>query len=261
MNINYAEDWYTVLQAFFITDKIVANERAYYYYTTYNEGSITHRVNVRAEYNNCPIILGSATPTLESYATKQNVTDAIAEADISDKLNDYYTKEETYSKTEVDTKIANVEVDLTGYATEKFVTDKTDILSSDVSTNKGDIKTLSGKVGELDTAIKSIDTSPRLTYDVAYNDVENPDVGENVFVFYEITNEGQENEEKTPKQKFTIVGGGGGGATSSTLKIGYVTTSPLVVTMFPFLGFIFEFSKFKSLFYIDDIVLGGGIID
>lgn len=170
------------------------------------------------------------TATLQDYATKQNVTDAIAEADISDKLNDYYTKEETYSKTEVDTKVANVKVDLTGYATEKFVTDKTDILSSDVSTNKGDIKTLSGKVGELDTAIKSIDTSPRLTYDVAYNDVENPDVGENVFVFYEITNEGQENEEKTPKQKFTIVGGGGGGATSSTLKIGYVTTSPLVVT-------------------------------
>lgn len=52
VNINYAEDWYTVLQAFFITDKIVANDRAYYYYTTYNEGSITHRVNVKAEYNN-----------------------------------------------------------------------------------------------------------------------------------------------------------------------------------------------------------------
>ena len=168
----------------------------------------------------------AATLTEKNYATQQDVADAIAGAD----LDNYYKKNETYSKSEVDTAISNVEVDLTGYATEKFVTDKTDILTSSVDTNKGDIKTLSGKVGELDTAIKSIDTSPRLTYDVAYNDVENPDVGENVFVFYEITNEGQENEEKTPKQKFTIVGGGGGGATSSTLKIGYVTTSPLVVT-------------------------------
>jgi len=60
--------------------------------------------------------------------------------------------------------------------------------------------------------------------------VENPDVGENVFVFYEIENEGKENEVKEAKKKFTIVGGGGGSATSSSLKIGYVTTSPLVVT-------------------------------
>ena len=39
-----------------------------------------------------------------------------------------------------------------------------------------------------------------------------------------------ENEVKEAKKKFTIVGGSGGSATSSSLKIGYVTTSPLVVT-------------------------------
>ncbi len=167
---------------------------------------------------------------LESYATDEDVATAIAAADISDKLNDYYKKEETYSKSEIDTALDNVSVDLTGYATEKFVTDKTDILSTDVSTNKSDISTLSGKVGELDTAVKSIDTSPRLTYDVVYNDTENPDIGEYGFGFYEIKNEGQENEEKLLKKKFIIAGGSGSGS-SSDLKIAYVTKSPVITTV------------------------------
>ena len=168
--------------------------------------------------------------TLTDYATKQNVDDAIANADIEGKLTEYYKKSETYSKEEVDTAIENVEVDLTGYATEKFVTDKTDILSDDVSTNANDIKTLSGTVGDLQSAVNNIDTSPRLTYDVVYNDAEDPEVGENVFVFYEVENEGKEGEKKEVKKKFTITGGSGGGA-SSVLKISYVTTSPVIATV------------------------------
>ena len=168
---------------------------------------------------------------LESYATKDNVSNAIAEADISDKLNDYYTKSETYNKEEVNTAVANVKVDLTGYATEIYVDNKVSPLSSSTSTNAENISSLSKTVGELQSDINAIDKSPRLTYDVEYNDVENPDVGENVFVFYEIENEGKENEVKEAKKKFTIVGGSGGNASSSSLKIGYVTTSPLVVTI------------------------------
>ena len=166
----------------------------------------------------------------KGYATTDYVDTAIANADISDKLNDYYTKTETYNKEEIDTALGNVSVDLTGYATEKYVTDKVSPLSSSVTTNTENISSLSTTVGNLQNTVNAIDTSPRLTYDVEYNDVENPDVGENVFVFYEIENEGKENEVKEAKKKFTIVGGGGGGATSSSLKIGYVTTSPLVVT-------------------------------
>ena len=166
-----------------------------------------------------------------SYATKDDVSTAIAEADISDKLNDYYKKSESYSKEEVDTAVANVRVDLTGYATETYVDNKVSPLSSSIGTNTENITSLSKTVGELQSDVNSIDKSPRLTYDVEYNDVENPDVGENVFVFYEIENEGKENEVKEAKKKFTIVGGSGGGASSSSLKIGYVTTSPLVVTM------------------------------
>lgn len=168
---------------------------------------------------------------LESYATKDDVSNAITEADISEKLNDYYKKSETYNKDEVDTKVANVTVDLTGYATETYVENKLSPLSSSVGTNTENISSLSKTVGDLQGEISSIDKSPRLTYDVEYNDVENPDVGENVFVFYEIENEGEDNEKKEPKKKFTIVGGSGGGASSSSLKIGYVTTSPLVVTI------------------------------
>ena len=168
---------------------------------------------------------------LVNYATKDDVTKAITDADISEKLNDYYTKSETYSKTEVDTVLDNVTVDLTGYATEKYVDDKTGILSSDVVTNKENISSLSTTVGNLQSIIKSIDTSPRLTYDVVYNDLDDPNSGENKFVLYEIENEGIEGSEvKTPKASFTIVGGSGGGS-SSSLKISYVTTSPVIATV------------------------------
>ena len=165
---------------------------------------------------------------LESYATKEDVADAITEADISEKLNDYYKKSETYSKTEVDEALGNI--DLTGYATETYVSNQISPLSSSIGTNTENISSLSKTVGELQGEVNSIDKSPRLTYDVEYNDVENPDVGENVFVFYEIENEGEEGEKKEPKKKFTIVGGSGGGA-SSSLKISYITTSPVVATV------------------------------
>ena len=169
--------------------------------------------------------------TLESYATKEDVAKSIEEADISDKLNDYYTKSETYNRTEIDNKVDNVKIDLTGYATEVYVDNKASAISSSVNTNTENLSSLSKTVGDLQGEVASIDKSPRLTYDVEYNDVENPDVGENVFVFYEIENEGKEDEKKEAKKKFTIVGGSGGGATSSSLKIGYITTSPLVVTI------------------------------
>lgn len=164
--------------------------------------------------------------SLENYATKDDVSDAISSAD----LDSYYKKTETYSQIEIDDKLANVSVDLSGYATETYVNNKVAPISSSVETNKSDIATLSATVGTLQSAVDSIDKSPRLTYDAVYNDLEDPNSGENKFVLYEIENEGVEGfEVKTPKASFVITGGSGGG-TSSTLKIGYVTTSPLVVT-------------------------------
>ena len=166
----------------------------------------------------------------KGYATTGYVDNAIAGADISDKLNDYYTKSETYSTSEIDEKVSNVKVDLTGYATETYVDNKTGVLSADVATNKENISSISKTLGELQEDIGAIDNSPKLTYDVAYNDTEDEDVGENVFVLYEITGEGTENEVREAKRKFTIVGGSGGGS-SSSLKISYVTTSPVITTV------------------------------
>ena len=167
---------------------------------------------------------------LENYATKEDVATAITEADITSKLENYYTKAETYSQSEIDEKVSNVKVDLTGYATEKYVDDKTGILSADVATNKENISSISKTLGELQEDIGSIDNSPKFTYDVAYNDIEDEEVGENVFVLYEITGEGTENEVREAKRKFTIVGGSGGGSGSS-LKISYVTISPVIATV------------------------------
>ena len=162
--------------------------------------------------------------SLENYATKTDVEQAIENAD----LDSYYKKTETYSQTEIDEKLANVNVDLTGYATETYVDNKVSPFSSSIATNTENISSLSEAIGELQEDISTIDTSPRLTYDVAYNDA---DVGENVFVLYEITGEGTENEVRNPKKSFTIVGGSGGSGSSSVLKITYVTSSPVITTV------------------------------
>ena len=149
-------------------------------------------------------------PSIEGLATETYVDNAVAKVDVSEQLKDYAKSADVYTKTEVD--------------------NKTNALSSSISTNATNISSLSNTVEGLQSTVNSIDTSPRKTYDVAYNDTEDPDVGENVFAFYEITNEGQSGESREIKKKFTIVGGSGGG-TTSTLKIEYVTTSPVIVTV------------------------------
>lgn len=135
--------------------------------------------------------------------------------------SDYYTKPQTAEL--LSDKVSNSQL------TE--VTRKVSAVESDITINKENISALGSKVGKMEDAISNIDLSPRLTYDVAYNDIEDTDVGENVFVFYEIENEGKENEVKEIKKKFTIAGGSSGSASSSSLKIGYITTSPFVVTV------------------------------
>lgn len=169
--------------------------------------------------------------SLEGYATETYVKDEIEKVDVSGQLTDYAKSADVYTKTEVDEAISNVEVDLSDYYTKTEVDTKTSAIASTAETASSGVSSLSETVTELQTTVNSIDTSPRLTYDVKYNDTEDADVGENVFALYEITNEGKEGEVREIKQKFTIVGGGGGTSASSTLKIGYVTTSPFVVTI------------------------------
>lgn len=163
---------------------------------------------------------------LNGYATEKFVEEAVKAVDVSEQLAEYAKAENVYTKEEVDEAVSNVEVDLSEYYTKQEVDTKT----APIATNASNITALGNTVGELQTKVDGIDTSPRKTYDVAYNDTDDPDVGENVFVFYEIENEGLENEAKEAKKKFTIVGGSGGGS-GSVLKIEYITTSPVVATV------------------------------
>ena len=143
---------------------------------------------------------------LDAYATKDYVQEEISKVDVSEQLKDYAKQSDV---TNLSSKVNAVE--------------------QNVNANKDSITVIGTKVASIEDTIGKIDTDPRKTYDVVYNDTENPEVGENVFALYEITNEDKAGEERKLKTKFTIVGGGGGG-TSSTLKIEYVTKSPLIVT-------------------------------
>ncbi len=168
--------------------------------------------------------------SLESYATKDDVTGAIAEADISSKLENYYKKEETYSKDEIDTALDNVSVDLTGYATEKFVTDKTDALSSSVSDNADSITGINTAITTINQTLDSIDKSPKTKYRATYGDVQLDDgsTAEYMFTLWK-----EENGVEEVQDRFQIMGGGGSGGGSVTLRIAYVDgyTTPLVSTV------------------------------
>ena len=166
----------------------------------------------------------------KGYATTSYVDSAVAEADISGKLNEYYKKSETYSQSEIDTKVSNVKVDLTGYATETYVDNKTGILSSSISDNTDSITGINSAITTINQTLESIDKSPRVTYDATYGDVELDDgsTAEYMFTLWKT-----ENGVREVQDRFQIAGGGGGGAGSVVLRIAYVEgyTTPLVSTV------------------------------
>lgn len=163
---------------------------------------------------------------LEGYATKDDVANAIDSAE----LDNYYKKDETYSKTEVDEKLGSVTVDLTGYATETYVDTKTGALSSSIAANATGISGINSAISTINQALESIDKSPRITYDATYGDVELDDgsTAEYMFTLWKT-----ENGVREVQDRFQISGGGGSGAGSVVLRIAYVEgyTTPLVSTV------------------------------
>ena len=185
--------------------------------TEYVDEQITN-VNNNLTSNYYSIVQSDAklANTLEDYATKEDVLDAISSAD----LDSYYKKDETYSKEEIDDALDNISLE--GYATESFVTNKTDILSAGISS-------LNKSVADINQAIESIDKSPRTTYKATYGDVELDDGTTAEYMFTLWKNEGNGDE---VQDRFQIMGGGGSGG-SVTLRIAYVEgyTTPIVATI------------------------------
>lgn len=163
---------------------------------------------------------------LEGYATKDDVANAIDSAE----LDNYYKKDETYSSAEIDEKLGSVTVDLTGYATEGYVDNKTGILSGDITANANSITGINSAISTINQTLESIDKSPRITYDATYGDVELDDgsTAEYMFTLWKT-----ENGVREVQDRFQISGGGGSGAGSVVLRIAYVEgyTTPLVSTV------------------------------
>ena len=125
-----------------------------------------------------------------------------------------------YKKTDVDSLLGKKasSSDLTSVASSVNAVEQT------ANANKQNISSISEKVVEFENKFSGINTSNQgKTYDATYED--------STYTLWEIEHEGENDKEvRTAKSQFKIVGGSGGGGTTSTLKIEYVTKSPVVVT-------------------------------
>ena len=102
-----------------------------------------------------------------------------------------------------------------------------------INTNKTNLSTMTEKLLEVEEVVKNVDTAPRVTYDATYDE-------EFKFTLWE--QEGDDESTRTAKSQFVIQGGGGAGGTSSTLKIEYVTKTPLTVTVDDHIKISYRFS-------------------
>ncbi len=146
----------------------------------------------------------------------QYVDEAVASVDVSGQLENYYTKDETYNRDEIDEAIGNVEVDLTGYATEEFVGQQ--------------ISPVNTAITNINQTLEGIDKSPRVTYRATYGDVELDDGSTAEYMFTLWKNEGDGDE---VQDRFQILGGGGGAGSSIAMRIVYIEGygTPLVATV------------------------------
>lgn len=169
-------------------------------------------------------------PSVEGLATETYVDEAVKAVDVSEQLKEYAKSADVYTKSEVDTAISNVEVDLSGYYTKTEVDEKDNTLSSSISTNVSSITSLNKTVEEINQTLASVDKSPRVTYEATYGDVEMDDGSKAEYMFTLWETEGT--NAPTVKSRFQIMGGGGGTGSNVVLRIAYIDgyTTPVIVT-------------------------------
>lgn len=188
------------------------------------------------------IVLNSS-PSVEWTNSYNKIVDGKISAavnPVSEALNSY--KQENDAKVSaLDKKIGNIpeslqtdyykKTDVDSLLEKKAPTSELSSLSSTVNAveqtvnaNKKNVSALSEKVVEFEGKLSELENgNTGKTYDATYED--------STYTLWEIENEGDgQNEVRTAKSQFKIVGGSGGGGTTSTLKIEYVTKSPLIVT-------------------------------
>ena len=142
--------------------------------------------------------------TVEAYVQQE-----VSEVDVSGQLTDYAKIENVFTKSETTALVKDV--------------------SDDVNTNTASISSLNKAVEDINTTISGIDSSPRVTYEATYGNVDMDDgsTAEYMFTLWET----ETGKEPTVKSRFQIMGGGGS-TSSVTLRIAYVDgfTSPIVAT-------------------------------
>ena len=181
-------------------------------------------------------------PDLSNYATQDFVTQEIANADIEGKLGNYYKKDETYSKDEIDNIIEGIdvteqlvdyaksedvytkeEIDGKNYATQDSLTEiETSLgtISGNTVTNAENILKVQNDISEIQSSLNSLDGDNKdliIQYDEVgsvlhlYEKDENGDI---------VVPDG-DGEIKVKEIYSTIITGAGGGGSSlvSTVKL------------------------------------------
>lgn len=126
---------------------------------------------------------------------------------------DYYDKESVNELLDEKAKLSDV----------TDINKKIAIVEQTANTNKSTISTISSKISELEDVVSDIDIDPNKTYEIT------KDEADDMYILWEIENEGLSTEIRTEKSRFKA-GSTGSGGTSSTIKIEYITKSPITVT-------------------------------
>lgn len=155
---------------------------------------------------------GNPITTVVDYVNKK-----VGDVDVSEQLNGYYKKSETYNQTEIETKLSNVKVDLTGYAT----TDSLEAVRGNTVTNAENISAIQNDISAIQSSLNSLEGDNKnliVQYDEVgsilhlYEKDENGDI---------VISDGDE-QIKVKEIYSTIItgaGGGSGGSLVSTVKL------------------------------------------